>query len=532
MAIYVGVLLALITFSLLLIFSNFVLEKRINLKVLKTSSRTPGFGEYGDSHTNDPFWVREASFITYSQFLRLGMGPNTKLSSFDNRVKESKKVFKILAVGDSYTWGHGSNDQHARWAEELVRILEQKYHRNFSVTVLARPGAATITESEWLTKEYLAKVRPDLIILGLVFNDVIPNFEEKAVCPLGGCSKDTINVSYTYNKCRAHQYGAIGRMLGYLESKLPYLTQELTNLYCQPEKLSKVVQFPSEDTSYYKPKESPYYPFFTQGVQDIKAVTRVLPVLVAPLPVTNREVTYLTPLAGGFKEEGFKLVVMDNTISLLKKSKINNEFYANPDDPHPNMVMVDSWAQDMSHAISNDSRLVKLIENFPKIPQQGLNFNPQGGGVYYPLVSSALPAYIKVLEMDATKARLNLGEPNFSDGFANPNTNSPMQYAPCQAYKNPYSEILLNPNTNNIGIGVELTLSKISNYKVYIIGYNSKGEKKTQRIFNFTNKNRLKFNFTKSEESLGFDIVDLNGQGCSLNKEISFPSYQLGLSTI
>ncbi len=95
------------------------------------------------------------------------------------RIEKEPSTFRILILGDSFSWGWGVNRDQV-YAERLRRWLpklESDYR--FEVVNWSRPGWNTW--EEWLSiRDQLADWRPDLVILGYVFNDAEPtNLRER-----------------------------------------------------------------------------------------------------------------------------------------------------------------------------------------------------------------------------------------------------------------------------------------------------------------------------------------------------------------
>jgi lysophospholipase L1-like esterase len=92
--------------------------------------------------------------------------------------KEIKDGFRILVVGDSYTWGDGVYPE-STYPRGLAYRLEDYFGEPYvEVLSMARPG--------WNSKTQLEKVRgffphlePDLVIVGVCLNDAEPSNRER-----------------------------------------------------------------------------------------------------------------------------------------------------------------------------------------------------------------------------------------------------------------------------------------------------------------------------------------------------------------
>lgn len=88
----------------------------------------------------------------------------------------STGAFRILCIGDSHTYGWGV-ERHEAWPARLERLLEQASGRDFDVVNLGVPSS---NSSQVVTRlpRYLARYRPDLIVVTIGANDV-SNFAER-----------------------------------------------------------------------------------------------------------------------------------------------------------------------------------------------------------------------------------------------------------------------------------------------------------------------------------------------------------------
>ena len=90
------------------------------------------------------------------------------------RLDKSPGTFRILVVGDSFTWGTGvySDDTYPDRLQRRLNALEPEVP--IEVIAWARPGWNTEQELE-AVREELPRLQPDLMILSFVFNDPEPS---------------------------------------------------------------------------------------------------------------------------------------------------------------------------------------------------------------------------------------------------------------------------------------------------------------------------------------------------------------------
>lgn len=89
----------------------------------------------------------------------------------EHDVQNLNQKFRILVIGDSFTFGAGINDQKNIYSRLLQKKLDTEYGENrFEVINMSVQGYSTIDALEVLTNKGI-KFNPDLIILGYYIND-------------------------------------------------------------------------------------------------------------------------------------------------------------------------------------------------------------------------------------------------------------------------------------------------------------------------------------------------------------------------
>lgn len=101
---------------------------------------------------------------------KLAPWPDPDFRNREYEVEKRPGVFRILVLGDSYTWGHGLHPEDA-YPDRLERRLgDLVSEREFEVVNWSKPGWST--DEEWHSiRNRLEEWSPDLLILGFVFND-------------------------------------------------------------------------------------------------------------------------------------------------------------------------------------------------------------------------------------------------------------------------------------------------------------------------------------------------------------------------
>jgi len=85
-------------------------------------------------------------------------------------IPKPKKVFRILVLGDSFSWGVGIREEN-RYSNLLEKLMNSRYKfKKFEVINLSILGFSTVEEKELLIR-VKDIVEPDLIIVGFCIND-------------------------------------------------------------------------------------------------------------------------------------------------------------------------------------------------------------------------------------------------------------------------------------------------------------------------------------------------------------------------
>ncbi len=141
--------------------------------------------------------------------LKLPLEPEEQTNSYGFREREfavprPDGVCRIMALGDSFTWGKGV------WVEDRYTTLTEVYlnqhypDRKFEVLSFGFPGAHTTKEKDSLAK-YKDIVQPDLVTLGFVLNDPKPLRQDYS--PEREYFENTFNEFFDTFSNRGHDIG-------------------------------------------------------------------------------------------------------------------------------------------------------------------------------------------------------------------------------------------------------------------------------------------------------------------------------------
>jgi len=91
----------------------------------------------------------------------------------DFEIPKSDSLFRIMVLGDSFTWGAGLGENE-RYGNRLDSLLKLEFpNKNIEVVNFGRSSSSTIQEKDSLLK-HIDSVNPNLIVLGFCSNDLQP----------------------------------------------------------------------------------------------------------------------------------------------------------------------------------------------------------------------------------------------------------------------------------------------------------------------------------------------------------------------
>jgi len=104
--------------------------------------------------------------------------PTSRMSQPDFRqpgftIQDKQGAFRVLVVGDSFSWGDGVHYEDAFPYKLETRLNAVSRGDRFEVINWSRPGWNTVREL-WSVEPRLGELDPDLLILAFVLNDSEP----------------------------------------------------------------------------------------------------------------------------------------------------------------------------------------------------------------------------------------------------------------------------------------------------------------------------------------------------------------------
>lgn len=150
-----NILLMMLSIGVMLLIGEVIF--RLPPVVARTGGNTPGMARWAQTHYDE--------VVTRGNALRL--------RSLHLEKSKPPGVFRILALGDSYTWGDKIPRTQDTWPYVVERSLRQKGYR-VEVVNMGRNGYTTLNEAELLERMGWS-FDPEFIILNFTLNDTLPS---------------------------------------------------------------------------------------------------------------------------------------------------------------------------------------------------------------------------------------------------------------------------------------------------------------------------------------------------------------------
>ena len=138
---------------------------------------------------------------------------------YEYSIKKPEDTFRIVVLGDSFTFGYGVNINET-YVKQLEVLLNKKYEKNIEVLNFGGNGGNTLLEVDYL-RERVLDFEPDfvLILVGFTYNDV----DTEYISDKEFCLNNNLNLSVKHNfitktqtyNLLSEKYDNIGKKLNY-----------------------------------------------------------------------------------------------------------------------------------------------------------------------------------------------------------------------------------------------------------------------------------------------------------------------------
>ena len=472
-------------------------------------------------------WNRENHYINLSNWLRQGTGPVIPFNQVEDKHQNPERI-KVLTVGDSFSWGTGAFNFNERWQNQLQAELDRRAGSGtFEVQTLGIMGASAMEESEFLS-DNIDKLDPDLIVIGIVSNDIFPSGRERSVCgdDIGsGCSQDTPELLPDYRDCVNGKSDITSKFISYLALLYPNVSKKLTDRYCDLGRFSKQFDMLTQREISEDPVKSPHRELFIQSTRDMKKTAGDRPIFAYPLANTVFDSETSAKLEPSYAQAGIEIIATGSTTkSMIAKFDGRFSFedgIINPVDYHPGPVFTKLFGEDIAKAIiaSLSPEKIQKARSTTKEPDRAL-------------VSNFLPASLGISEKKDGRAIITLTQnntmiaddlPTFREG----QITYLAKDAPCAYLGHPHAFFGLNPVFTESG-SITVTLLSGPELSLYLGSYGNKGQRVTKLL------GQLKAGTSKSFDLSGSGNESLfyadRSRDCNVNDRHTLEPFSIQIS--
>ena len=467
----------------------------------------------GTAVSNNLPWERENAFLWTQQYLRIGEGLTVgRRASFPSVRPGTGEPIRVLVLGDSFVWGMGYDDPSAMWPEQLEDALNNATAPgSFEVVTHGKYGMSTLGQAEWLTAERMSQLSPDVIVLGLVTNDVVPNGDEQSVCP-DGCLRP-IEAHPAYRACIDGKRGLVGNLVRTTIGRaLPRVTHELLQRYCDTDRLADAYRLPTTQELIENLDANPYLPQWEQSVARLRQVTGDTPFLVAP--IGGHTNAGYERLADVFTRTGMTTVPMP-TRSQYFDRETREQLIANPVDGHPSPFMGKAFVTDLTPVI---------VES---IPVERMRKAATSVDATEPVVVNASPVSMTVERNDERMASF-VFEPIMDKGvrYEIAGRTFPAQLVPCMTVGHPNLRFAFD---RQLPLGTEITVGFTGPKQLQLVTYGYASDMSPVLGKPRAVRSGQPITFTTSPQVRGVHLIDTSA-GCGIEDVVTFPRTTVSIS--
>jgi hypothetical protein len=479
--------------------------------------------------SNDPTnleWNRENYYINLSNWVRQGLGPKIPFNQIEDKHLNPDRI-KVLTVGDSFSWGTGAFNFNERWQNQLQAELDRRAGSGtFEVQSLGIMGASAMEEAEFLA-DNVERLDPDLIVIGIVSNDMFPSGRERSVCgdDIGpSCSQDTPELLPEYRDCVTGKSDITSKMISYLGSLYPNVSKKLMDRYCDLSRFAKQFDMLTQEEIRRDPIKSPHRQLFLQSTRDMKKAAGGRPIYAYSLAHTQSDSATSAKLEPSYEQAGIEIIPASKTTKTsaarFDGKSSQDDGVINPVDYHPGPIFTKLFSEDVATGILasvDPAKLVKARSN-KKEPARSL-------------VSNYLPVSVKTSETVDGSVVVTLTEDNKIDETL-PTYNEgripyPAKDAPCAFIGHPHAFIGLNPALTETG---KITVTYLSGpeLSLYLGSYDNMG----RRITKLAGQLRIGTSKTFDVSGAGNEtlFVSDRSRDCNVNERHTLEPFSLRIS--
>lgn len=397
----------------------------------------------------DLSWRRETLFLIKSHFRFPAPAPS---GQYGPTTYNNPSRIRVLAIGDSFTYGWALSDPDSRWPSRLERELDAATSPGtFEVVSLAKPGSSAFTHAQWVSSI------PDdssMYELGVSSSDV-PRLQEPF---------DAVVVGFVNND----------KLPEDVPGSWDYFGKKFE---VSPESYDRIISFD---------EPNPFEPELLASLSVLKKFAGTDPLLFAPLEphyLVNDKDPVLAANQNLYKKAGFTVVDMAETRSVSRRHPMI-KLMVTPADYHPSPALTAAYAKDVAAAILSSLPSNRLAAA-----------RAQASPATRPLISGVLPVWaehysnqsVSTVELDPSRSGELECRPDGSRGslgiLCGPDGSRmiisgksyPDQHYPCALLGRPYVHVQTDSLASRTDLQVSVQASPQSPVDIFIAGYDSEG---------------------------------------------------------
>jgi hypothetical protein len=349
--------------------------------------------------TDDAEWVRENDYVNASNYQRNTQGKAGELLAQVPEPADAPGALRVLAVGDSFVWGDGAADLDVRWPAQLETALERRTGvGSVRVQSLGQNGASTANEVEWLTRGALGMLRPDVVVVGLTSNDVVPPGSKEGVCGGFWCyGIRQIEDSEGYRDCRRGSAPGLPWVARHVIAR-PFrvLADDLMNKEC--EAWARRAASEQRGFPYARWVRETLKPASLRTYRDtadrLAATVGRTPIVILPTPVSDADIELLRRPLDILQDAGLSVIDIDETESLIRRS--GDDLGINPVNGHPGPTLTRAYALDAAPRVLSLLQPRRSDQHEPELRVTNflpldLQVEPRAGGIDIAAAAAAAP---------------------------------------------------------------------------------------------------------------------------------------------
>ena len=475
-------------------------------------------------------WHRENAYMMGQLDRRQRSAPLPLGNHVSSPEDSNQDAFRILVVGDSYVWGFGQFDLDRVWHRRLATYLSANGGvGEYEVMAIGLGGRSVVSYANYLNKEVINTLRPDLIMVGFLANDWMPD-EAESICstleskePGSDCAAGEWYIREDYIKCMNGESNLLGSFLQNIAKKVfPRVANEFTERICETKSSPDALLSNTDRTAMQaKPEKSNYWAKYKDTVEQIRVQVGSVPIAILPLSTNNlvhKEEVYQV-----WREAGIDVIANPETIKILESVRAEDDksLWVNPADNHPNLLLNNAYAQD-ALAYVNDKFKSKDESFFEQNMSLLSNYSPSS-------MSYKVENEGKQVMFIHDGGNMASREQTVSNDIRG--VRRPQQLVPCAMYGRPHARFVLNPQVLNKKTNVKITLED-SEYSTLIfsqVTYNAIGEQLFSKPVEIKKGVPVLLSFNSN--TTGF-VLGSPSSGCDLENRITLADFRLTIKQL